>query len=239
MAMSARMDGAASLRPGAVALASAGLLFAVFPLVRPFFAMPTAGDAGTIASAAAALASPAWVASHLMAAAALVLLPLGAFALAEALEGSGRRARAATVLTAVGSGLLLVVIGGETFGLPAAAQAYATGESRDLVALMDRVRNPTLYVTLLLGLVSLAAGGITLATAIWRSGVLPRAAGVLYAVGLALWMPVLPQAPRVVDGLVIGIAAGWLAAALWRREGADAVAAPARRPTASSFGEVG
>src|SRR6266536_1767077 len=175
MTMFDRAATAPSLRLGAIALASAGLLFAAFPLIRPFFAMPIAGDAATLTNAAEALMSPAWVFSHLLAAAALVLLPLGALALSLAIEGSGHRAMAATVLTFIGSGLLLVVIGGEAFGLPAAAQTHATGESVDLVALVNRVRNPALFATLLLGLVGLAAGGITLAAAIWRSG-LPRAA---------------------------------------------------------------
>ena len=225
-------------RLGAVALALAGLLFAAFPLVRPFYAMPVAGDVGTLTKAAEALTSPAWVASHLLAGAALILLPLGALALAVAVEEPGRRAVAGQILTAIGSGLLLVVIGGETFGLPAAAQAYAAGESADLVALVERVRNPALFATLLLGLVILAAGGITLATAIWRSGLLPRAAGVLLAIGLVLWMPLLPQVPRVIDGLFIGVGSCWLAAALWRRESAPAASA-AHGQSASSLGAAG
>jgi hypothetical protein len=76
MAMLDRAATAPSLRLGAVALASAGLLFAAFPLIRPFFAEPVGGDAATLTSVAEALMSPAWVVSHLLAAAALVLLPL-------------------------------------------------------------------------------------------------------------------------------------------------------------------
>src|SRR6266851_3908719 len=248
MTMLDRSATAPGLRLGAVALASAGLLFAAFPLIRPFFAnlppaiassaVPIAADAATLTNAAEALMSPAWVVSHLLAAAALVLLPLGALALSLAIEGSGQRAMAATVLAFIGSGLLLVVIGGEAFGLPAAAQAYATGESVDLVALVNRVRNPALFATLLLGLVGLAAGGITLAAAIWRSG-LPRAAGVLLAFGLVLWMPLLPQVPRIIDGLVIGVGSCWLAAALWRRETADTFASTARGQSTTSFGKAG
>ena len=88
---------------------------------------------------------------------------------------------------------------------------------------MSRVRNPALFGALLIGLLALAAAGITLATAVWRSEVLPRWGGVLLGVGLILWMPLLPQVPRVVDGFLIGTGAWWLAWSVWRREAAPAV----------------
>jgi len=77
-----------------------------------------------------------------------------------------------------------------------------------------------------------------LAAAIWRSG-LPRAAAVLLAFGLVLWMPLLPQVPRIIDGLFIGIGSCWLAAALWRRETADTFASTARGQSTTSFGKAG
>jgi hypothetical protein len=171
-----------------------------------------------------------------MAAAGLLLLPLGELALYALLararvERPASRAFTAMVLTVIGCGALLVVIGGEAFGLPAAAQAYAAGESSDLVALLSRVRNPPLFAALLLGLLVLAAAGVTLATAVWRSEVLPRWGGLLLGIGLVFWMPLLPQIPRVVDGLAIGIGACWLAWSVWRLESAPATGTAAVAPT--------
>jgi len=53
--------------------------------------------------------------------------------------------------------------------------------------------------------VLLAVGAIMLATAIARSRSFPTWAGITFAVGLALWCPLLPPAVRVADGLLIGI----------------------------------
>jgi hypothetical protein len=66
-----------------------------------------------------------------------------------------------------------------------------------------------------LGLLSLAAGGISIAIAIWRTSLLPKWAGITLAVGLALWLPVLPQPVRIADGLAIMFGAVFLARALW------------------------
>jgi len=236
MSVSNRPGPARDLRPGALVLGLSGLLLAAFPLVRPFFAMPTGpGDTAAIVAAADALTSPAWIVAHLMAAAGLLLLPLGELALYALLartrgdrgERAAGRAFTAFVLTVIGGGMLLVVIGGEAFGLPAAAQAYAAGESSDIVALLSRVRSPALFGVLLAGLLALAAAGITLAIAVWRSEVLPRWGGVLLGAGLILWMPLLPQVPRVVDGFLIGAGAWWLAWSVWRLEEATPAAAPA------------
>src|SRR5947207_1544118 len=57
----------------------------------------------------------------------------------------------------------------------------------------------------------------TRACATWQSGVLPGWAGVALAAGLALWLPLLPRAVRIVDGLTIGLGGLWLAWAIWRK----------------------
>lgn len=71
-------------------------------------------------------------------------------------------------------------------------------------------------VVFLLGLLLLAVGAVYLARAIWCDGRLPRWAGVVFAIGLALWFPPFPRALRIVDGLLIGIGGAWLAFGLWR-----------------------
>jgi hypothetical protein len=210
---------AARLRLAAVALALSALLFATFPLVRPFFPEPAAGASQSdIAAAADGLASRAWVISHLLAGAGfLALIPgltgIWAALAAERLEG---RAFAGLLLAFAGTALLLIILGAETFGLSAAGRAFAAGEAGDLAGLVERVRTPVLFAILLAGLLLLAAGSIVLATAIRRSDRLPHWGGIALAAGLTLWMPLLPQAARIVDGLTIGLAGCWLALGLWR-----------------------
>ena len=87
---------AATLRPGALALGASGVLFALFPLVRPFFRL-NVFDPGLAATASPAIASSAWILAHLLLLAAFVLLPLGLAALAARPDTpSARRAAAAS-----------------------------------------------------------------------------------------------------------------------------------------------
>src|SRR6266571_81792 len=92
-------------RRGAVALGLAGLLFAVFPLIRPFGDDPSGGTEAV----AATLASDAWVGSHLMLAFAFLLLNFGAMALYAHIRTTGmeRLAFAALIVTLIGATLLV------------------------------------------------------------------------------------------------------------------------------------
>jgi len=71
-------------------------------------------------------------------------------------------------------------------------------------------------IVLLLGQLALAVGGFTLAVAIRRGGRLPRWAGLVFAIGLACRLPMLPRPIRVVDGLLIGFGGIPLAWGMWR-----------------------
>jgi hypothetical protein len=71
-------------------------------------------------------------------------------------------------------------------------------------------------VVFLLGLLLLAIGSIYLAVAIWQTRLLPRWAGMIFAMGLALWFPPFPRMVRVVDGVLIGIGGIWLAYSVWQ-----------------------
>jgi hypothetical protein len=80
----------------------------------------------------------------------------------------------------------------------------------------------------LFALLLLAVGSISFAVAIWCSGALPRGAGVLLAIGLALWFPPFPPLIRIVDGFVIGVGGVWLAWAVGR-DGGPGGRSPASR----------
>ena len=68
-----------------------------------------------------------------------------------------------------------------------------------------------------LGLLAVAVGGVMAAVAIARSGDLPRHAGTLFAVGIAIYLPQFFTPPwvRITHGLLLGLGLLVLAAATW------------------------
>lgn len=211
-------------RLGVVALVLAGLSFASFPILRPWH------DETTQAGAIAAFGSGAWVAAHLFGVLGFVLVPLGLVAVTCLISAAGPRrlARTGAVLTSLGAGLLLPYFGAETFGLnaiardaiarDAIARAAANGASLDVVALAEGVRLGAAAVTTFgLGLLAVAVGGVMAAVAIARSGDLPRHAGTLFAVGIAIYLPQFFTPPwvRITHGLLLGLGLLVLAAATW------------------------
>jgi hypothetical protein len=217
-------------RLGALALAAAGVLFVIYPAVRPW------RDESTTGGALAAMSSGGWVASHLSGMLGFILLSLGLLALRDALARTpaagpteaapppaGRSATgpaAAAVLTGwLGAGLILPYYGAETFGLHGIAGEAAAGQSLPLLDLVDAVRFDPVAVTMFgTGLLLLAAAGVLAAVAVWRSDLRPRGAGVVLAAGLALYLPQFyaPPAVRIGHGVLVAVGAFWLAAVLWR-----------------------
>jgi hypothetical protein len=215
---------------GAGALAVSALLFAVFPLVRPFFRLdvfsPTLADV-----ASGPLASPAWVAAHLLLTLAFALLPVGLLAVYLRLADgpAGPRARRALVLAVAGIGLVTPAVGVETFAMPVLGRLHLDGASGLSPALASIYRGP-MTVVLLPGLALLAAGAVDLARAIGRDGTLPRWAALTLATGLSLWLPLLPRPVRVADGLLIGLGGLALARGLWRGGTTAAESSPGSSP---------
>ena len=198
-------------RTGALALAAAGVLFVLYPAVRPWH------DESTVSGATASMSSPAWVAAHFFAMLGFILLPLGLLAVRDALAGtqSASLARTAAVVTWIGAGLTLPYYGAEDFGL----HAIAANHAGHLLDLINAVRYQPLAMTIFgTGLVLLAVGAVLAAVAIWRSGVLPRYSGIVFAVGLALFFPqfYLPPAGRIAHGVLTGIGLAIVAVSLWR-----------------------
>ena len=198
-------------RTGALALAAAGVLFVLYPAVRPWH------DESTVSGATASMSSQAWVAAHFFAMLGFILLPLGLLAVRDALAGtqSASLARTAAVVTWIGAGLTLPYYGAEDFGL----HAIAANHAGHLLDLISAVRYQPLAMTIFgAGLVLLAVGAVLAAVAIWRSGVLPRYSGIVFAVGLALFFPqfYLPPAGRIAHGVLTGIGLAIVAVSLWR-----------------------
>jgi hypothetical protein len=147
-------------RWGALTLAVAGVLFILYPAVRPW------QDESTVHGAIKAMSSGAWVAAHLFAMVGFILVALGLLAVWNAVSTtrSERLGFAAVVTTWVGVGLTLPYYGAEDFGLNAIARKAAEGQRFDLLGVVDAVRfSPVPATTFFLGLLLLGgrrgAGG--------------------------------------------------------------------------------
>src|SRR3954452_13949112 len=97
------------VRLGALALALAGVLFMLYPAVRPWH------DESTVDGATASMSSPAWVAAHFFAMLGFIAVPLGLLPIPSA--GGGPRAEpvaaAAVLVSWIGAGLTLPYYGAE------------------------------------------------------------------------------------------------------------------------------
>jgi hypothetical protein len=207
---------ASRVRAGAVALAAAGVLFLAYPALRPWH------DEGQVPGATASMSSAAWVAAHFFAMLGFILIPLGLLALRSALAPTRVEplALTAAVLAWIGSGLVLPYYGAEDFGLHAIAGSV--GSRADLLGLVDAVRYQPLAVTIFgTGLLLLAAAAVIAAIAVWRSNVLPRTSAILFATGMALFLPQLfgPAAVRIGHGILLAAGLIVLAAAVWASAG--------------------
>jgi hypothetical protein len=196
-------------RPGALALAVAGVLSLLYPVVRPWH------DESSVEGATASMSSGAWVASHLFAMIGFILVPLGLLALRDQL--GGRLISAAVVTGWIGAGLTLPYYGAEDFGLHAIATQYADGQRFDLLDTVDAFRYHPVAVTMFaLGLLTLAASGVLAGLAVRRSRVLPQWSGTAFALGFVLFLPqFFTAAPvRIGHGLLMAAGCLWLAAAM-------------------------
>jgi hypothetical protein len=155
-----------------------------------------------------------------------VLAIFGTFALGSLLA-TGRTGRSAlwgTVLAVAGHVLFLVPGTISTFATPVIGAAYLSGNREVMTLEFSPVLTAIFGIALLLAVV----GNVVLGLAIWRSGVLPKLAGliwiaaalVFYAfgafLGLATTGASLPTQP--VGGLLMAVSSGWIAWSVLRTQ---------------------
>jgi hypothetical protein len=164
----------------------------------------------------------------------LIFVIFGIFALGVYLA-TGRAPRlglVAMVITVLGSALFLPLQGVATFSAPEEGQAVLAGlkEFEELPPIFaNTVAGLTALVVILLGFV----GNILVGAAVWRSGILPRWAGALWAgahvlmylslmygqtVGPASTPPTVP-----LGAAVVAISGAWMAWSVLRRPSAETV----------------
>lgn len=174
-----------------IALVVAGVLFLLYPVVRPW------EDETTAAGAQAAMASGAWVAAHFFAMVGFILVPLALLGMRETVGMTP------IAVMWVGAGLTLPYYGAEDFGLHAAAT-----KGTNLLDVADAVRyNPVAVTIFGLGLVTLAVGSVLVARKISNYG------GVAFAAGFVLFLPQFftPAPVRIAHGVLMLVGLIWLA----------------------------
>ncbi len=187
-------------RSAVALLTSTGVLFAIYPILRPYSS--EVGRAG-----ADAFASPLWIAAHVSAMIGFITLVLAIRAL--------NVGTVADVTTLVGVGLVLPYYGAETFALNVlGTDALDTGDYT-VVDLAEPIRyGLTQSVMFGVGLVAIATGAVLAArrSACWQ--------GWVFAAGFVLFLPQFFAPPwlRIAHGLLILAGAALLAARTFERQ---------------------
>lgn len=202
------------IKAGLVALPVYGLLTAWSSLTpQPDLATDPEGWARFVSA-------PTYLVSHLIGSIGGTILAIFAiFALGVYLAPTraGRLALVAMVATVLGHALLLVPAVISTFATPAIGQAYLSG----LDDVMQLRFPDALSLTFMLGLLLAFVGSLLLGIAMWRSGLVPRGAAVLWMIATVIFYPLgvvlgivtvnasLPT--QSVGALLIAISGGWIA----------------------------
>lgn len=137
-------------RFSASAFVISGILFVIYPALRPF------SDESSLLGAAA-FGSGAWLAAHMLAIVAFTLLPLGLLGLQRSLLGTSaeRLLFVAVVLSMIGTGFTLPFYGGEAYGLHALGQEALRQNSASPLGLAEVIRSGPGLAMFLAGLLLL------------------------------------------------------------------------------------
>ncbi|NRD80019.1 hypothetical protein HPT25_22030 [Bacillus sp. BRMEA1] len=201
-------------RFSAVSFVISGILFVLYPIIRPF------SDETTLAGAAA-FGSTNWLIAHMFAMVAFTLLLLGFLNFHLSIKGLSfhKLSYIAFVFCILGVGLTLPFYGGEAFGLHAIGQEALTKQSIELVRLANVVRSGPGLIMFLIGLLLLAISSIFLAITFWKSGIYMKWWGLPYAFGISLYIPQFfaGHSLRVAHGFLVALGCIMIAMEIWKQ----------------------
>jgi len=156
---------------------------------------------------------------------ALVLWLVGIQALYSFLAGMsvGRLALVALIFSFAGIGFFLPLAGILAFAAPVAGRAYLNGDKNAVSVITDSIAlsNPAALLFGGLSVLLFIVGSIIFGLVIWRCQVLPRWAGIIYAVAGTLSFlsaPLYNFSVALFGGLLLLIGGGWISASVARRK---------------------
>jgi hypothetical protein len=184
-------------------LVVSGIAFAAYPLLRPYG--PETG-----AAFAADLASPLWLAAHVLGMVGFTSLALALRSLVRTgtpWRWGGRPLRTVETSMWLALALLLPYYGSEAYGLNAVGR-YAIQGDTDVLSVAGSFRTaPFEATTFAAGLLLLMLVGGRLVRGTWPAGGTTRVGGLLAGVGLATYLPQFFASPevRMAHGVVLGL----------------------------------
>lgn len=204
----------------AAAFTLSGVLFALFPILRPW-TDETAPSTALVAS----YGSTRWILAHLCGIAGLTLLAPALLGLRALVAGTAGRGAATWALGTAWAGAALtgLYFGAEMFGIHTIAHEVA--DPRAVFDAVEALRlQPVAAAVFAVGLALLAAAGVLAAFALARSGRFPRTSGVVLAVAVILVLPQFWGGPalRIAHGVLYAVGCALAAYVLSRPSGKTA-----------------
>jgi hypothetical protein len=149
-----------------------------------------------------------------------ILAVFGAIALGAYLASSrsGRLALLAMVLSVAGHCLVLTIFGFSTIISPVIGRLYLAGQPGTMEVNEAIFSSPAFVFLVVPGLLLYVLGTILFGVAIWRSGTVPKWAGVLYApTGLLIAAGVQIGVAQTLGSALVVVAGGWIAWSVMRQ----------------------
>jgi len=207
------------VRLGMFALPCSGLLGTISILLPGVFIDPSVDPRGF------AEASGSIGLGNMLGIVALVLWLVGIQALYSFLAGMsvGRWALVALIFSFAGIGFFLPLAGILAFAAPVSGRAYLNGDKNAVSVITDSIAlsNPAALLFGGLSVLLFIVGSIIFGLVIWRCQVLPRWAGIIYAVAGTLSFlsaPLYNFSVALFGGLLLLIGGGWISASVARRK---------------------